>query len=251
MQKDKMLKIIIIFCIFLMCGILYSCNISHKNLYNDESDIILSDESDSTADNEADSLNDKQPNVADSKSDDGNDADAFNAADASDKVIKEPAKEKNIYVYVCGAVNNAGVYEMKENSRVYEAIEAAGGIREDGDGEFLNQAMVLNDADKIIVPTKEEAEELKKNQVKEYMNNALMTQDSNTNSDKGSDNLININTASVAELMNLPGIGQSKAEKIIAYRENNGKFAKAEDLMQIEGIKEGVYNKIKDLITVD
>lgn len=134
----------------------------------------------------------------------------------------------NIFVYVCGAVQNEGVYELPAGSRVYEAIEKAGGFREDAAKAEINQAEVLEDAMRLYVPT--------------------MAEFVDSQSKKGSK--ININKASKEELMTLPGVGESKAESIIQYRKEQGTFKKTEDIMEISGIKEGLYEKIKDLITI-
>lgn len=140
---------------------------------------------------------------------------------------KEPS---GIIVHICGAVMCPGVYELAEGGRVYQAVEQAGGFTEDADKDYLNQADMLSDGLQLYVPTKEEAEMLP---VKEK-----------------SDGVVNINTASEEMLDALPGIGIGKAKSIIAYREKNGKFQTIEDIMKVEGIKEGLFVKIKDSITV-
>ena len=132
-----------------------------------------------------------------------------------------------IFVYVCGAVNLEGVYELPSGSRVYEAIEAAGGFREDADKSNVNQAEVLEDEERIYVPAVGEE----------------------TQEDSSKDGKVNINKASKEELMTLPGVGESRAESIIQYREENGEFRSVEDIMQVSGIKEGLFEKIKDMIT--
>ncbi|MFI3208840.1 MAG: helix-hairpin-helix domain-containing protein [Eubacteriales bacterium] len=140
-----------------------------------------------------------------------------------------------ISVYVCGAVNNEGVYELAYGSRIYEALEAAGGMTEEAMKTYLNLAEVLVDGQKIYVPTDDEVEE------------GLVT--SYDESEEGSSSgKVNINTASKSELMTLTGIGEAKADSIIAYRESNGTFTAPEDIMLIDGIKEGVYNQIADEI---
>ena len=145
--------------------------------------------------------------------------------------------EKKIWVYVCGAVNAPGVYELKEDARLYEAIELAGGVNQEAAPEVLNQARVLADGERIYVPKQDEAE-------------SYSLQDQGLESNAGTADTrgkININTAGKEELMTLPGIGEAKAEKILRYREEHGAFRSIEDVMQIEGIKEGVFNKIKDI----
>lgn len=139
-------------------------------------------------------------------------------------------------VYVCGAVKKPGVYELKVGARICDAIALAGGLREDAATENLNQAERVEDAQMIQVLTTAQAQE------------SIMTEQSVAEQDDGH---ININTASVEQLMTLSGIGQSKADSIIAYRDENGEFEAIEDIMNIPGIKEGVFLKIKDSISVN
>ncbi len=145
-----------------------------------------------------------------------------------------------LMVHICGAVNKPGVYSLEAGSRLYQAIEAAGGFLEEAGEEYLNLAEQLSDGEKIYVPTIEEAEEesLSKKELE------------STPTKEVNDGKININTATSEKLCTLPGIGEGKAESIITYREKNGRFKCLEDIMNVEGIKEGLFQKIKDKITV-
>lgn len=158
----------------------------------------------------------------------------------SQQTKPEVEEEQTVYVYVCGAVRTSGVYELSGKARIYEAIAAAGGVTEDAAEEYLNQAKVVTDGEQIYIPTKEE---LEKGVIEGQAPGASGT-DSNT------EGKININTAQKEELKTLPGIGDAKADSIISYRDANGAFGQIEDLMQVEGIKEGVFNKIKSNITL-
>lgn len=142
-------------------------------------------------------------------------------------------------VHVCGAVNHPGVYELNEGSRIYEAIAMAGGFSEDADEEYLNQAGVIQDGMKIYVPTHQEVE-----------NNGTGVKLLNGSWEEHTEGLVNINTATQELLCTLPGIGENKAKKIIAYREEHGVYGKIEDIMNVAGIKEGLFQKIRDSITV-
>lgn len=144
-----------------------------------------------------------------------------------------------VFVYVCGAVNVPGVYGLPQESRVYQAIDMAGGLSPDAAGEALNQASLVKDGERVYVPSQSDLE--KGTVVGELPENADAQDPEN---DK-----ININTCTKEELMTLPGIGSAKADSIMSHRETSGPFRTTEELMQIEGIKEGVYNKIKDRIT--
>lgn len=140
-----------------------------------------------------------------------------------------------IYVQVAGAVVNPGVYDLPTGSRLFAAIEAAGGFSEQADDSDLNQASILEDGQKIYVYTKEEqmilAEEAKASEAED-------------------DGLLNINTASVGDLTNLPGIGEAKAKNIVAYRESNGQFSSIEDIKNVSGIGDGIFVQISSLIKI-
>ena len=140
------------------------------------------------------------------------------------------------FCYVCGAVNDPGVYEVESDSRVFEAIELAGGVTAEAVPELIDQARVVTDGERIYVPNREEAEN--------GGTEGLGTEVTGI-SDGNEKGKININTAGKDELMELTGIGEAKAESILRYREEHGGFQSIEELMQIEGIKEGVFNKIK------
>lgn len=139
-----------------------------------------------------------------------------------------------VLVHICGAVVNPGVYELAEGSRIYQLVELAGGFSDGAADGYLNLAEVLTDGQKVVVPTVDEVRE-----------------DLYGDVTQGAGSLININTADKTQLMTLPGIGEAKALAIIAWRTKHGKFQTTEEIMQVSGIKEAAYEKIKTLITVD
>ncbi|MBO6133015.1 MAG: helix-hairpin-helix domain-containing protein [Lachnospiraceae bacterium] len=152
-------------------------------------------------------------------------------------------KTATLFVYVCGAVNHPGVYELPEGSRLYEVLSKAGGLAEDAQINLLNQAAILTDGQMIYVPTiGEDIDELSKE------NEAAQAR--STLAGGADSNLVNINTAERDILLTLPGIGQSKADAIIEYRDSHGSFSKIEDIMQVAGIKEKLFSQIKDKIRV-
>ncbi len=161
-------------------------------------------------------------------------------ADSETSELLDSVSE-GIYVQISGAVVNPGVYHLPEDARVYLAIEMAGGLREDACADDINQAALLADGQMLVIPTAEEAAAQKE---------AANAQASGTETTSSSDGLVNINTATKEELMTLSGIGEAKADAIIEYRTANGAFRTTEDIMNISGIKEGAYSKIKDSITV-
>lgn len=157
------------------------------------------------------------------------------ATDSAD-TTEETEKKTEIYVQISGAVADPGVYTFPADSRVYELIEAAGGLLPEAYDVSLNQAERLSDGQKIHVYTKEEAAE-----------GLEPTEESSSTSD----GKVNINTASTEELTSLKGIGQTRAESIVAYRQEHGAFAAVEDLKAVSGIGDATYQKIADAITVN
>ena len=153
------------------------------------------------------------------------------------------SKAAGIYVYICGEVANPGVYELSEDSRIYEAVDAAGGFTENAARERINLASKVSDGMQITIYNKEEAASLPAGGTSAGKN-------SGQDQMSGSSSLVNLNTATKEELMTLKGIGESKAEDIIRYREKSGGFKNIEDIMKISGIKESGFQKIKDSITV-
>ncbi len=143
-------------------------------------------------------------------------------------------------VYVCGAVQAPGVYYLPEGSLRVDALEQAGGFAEGAARDYINLAAHLYDGEQIYFPTAEELSEGVKFEGTAEPDVQAAEQEP----------LVNINTASKEELMTLPGIGESKADDIIAYRTAHGEFENKEDIKQINGIKDGVYQKISDRITV-
>jgi len=153
---------------------------------------------------------------------------------------------KTIAVFICGAVERPGVYELLEDSRAGDAVEAAGGFSENADQNYVNLAAKLSDGIKLMIPTMEEASDTALvSKIESFDQSCEVLSDGNTGS-----GVININTASVEQLKTLPGIGDAVAGKIIKYREENGAFKAKEDIMNVSGIKDKLFSKIKDQITV-
>lgn len=181
-----------------------------------------------------------------------------NVLNESGSLAQDTAQAQKIYVHICGAVVNPGVYELEEGSRVFEGIEAAGGFGEDACEDYVNQAGRLNDGERLIIPTIEEIEAAKADGSYQYMwaadAAAASAGTSGTETLAASTNntgMVNINTATESELGSISGIGAGKAAAIVKYRQENGSFASIEDIMNVSGIKEGTYEKIKDKITVN
>lgn len=161
--------------------------------------------------------------------------------------VPEETMSPEIAVYVCGAVVNPDVYYFRQGARVCDAIDAAGGFTKEADTQWLNQAQLLDDGQMLTVFTKEETAGMREGSLR------ADTQDISGHTVSGADagtGRVNLNTASKEQLMTLPGIGEAKAETIIRYREENGLFSCIEDVMQISGIKDSVFSKIREHITV-
>lgn len=182
------------------------------------------------------------------------DADIDNGSEAvSDKEMQQAM----IYVDVCGAVANPGVFQLAAGSRVFQAIEAAGGYLPEAALTCVNRAGVLTDGQQLYILTQEEMErqgldpaEMSGASEGQMNGSAGIGQNTGMTAQVQQDNRININTADEAQLTTLTGIGATRAQAIIAYREENGPFAAIEDIMNVQGIKEGTFAKIKDEIVV-
>ena len=138
--------------------------------------------------------------------------------------------EETVLVHVCGAVESPGVYELPASSRIIDAVNAAGGCLKDAAPDEINLAGRLQDGDQIRIMTKAQAESQSYPEAKEEV--------------------LDLNRADKAQLMELPGIGETKAEAILAYREEIGRFQTIEELKNVSGIKESIFEKIKDKIMV-
>ena len=161
----------------------------------------------------------------------GIESESVTLSDRETEVVpsSEETESSVLYVYVCGAVEHPGVVELPAGSRVFEAIEKA-----------VNQAAALEDGQQITVPTKEEASGW------EPERDARTARAEESSGEK----IININEAAAEELTVLPGIGKAKAESIVEYRESAGRFGSIEEIKNVSGIGEAVFEKIKDKIAV-
>lgn len=171
----------------------------------------------------------------------------------------------SIWVHICGAVKCPDVYELPTGSRVYEAVKLAGGFTEEADESYVNQAQPLSDGVKVVIPTREQTRSLMAGEGDGGIGivgaTGLQADDGNPGSTTGTDSgeasgtsadgKVNINTATETQLCGIAGIGATRAAAIVAYRQEHGSFARIEDIMNVSGIKEGTYAKIRDSITVN
>ena len=159
------------------------------------------------------------------------------AENAEEPDSGDAQKDDTIWVYVCGAVHAPGVYELPSGSRIYHVIQAAGGMLPEAETRAVNQAQELSDGEQITVPTVEEAQEPAQPAV-------------SGGSAVSGDGKVNLNTAGIEELCSLTGVGEGRAQAIVDYREQNGGFQSIEELMNIDGIKEKTFEKLKEEVTV-
>lgn len=161
-------------------------------------------------------------------------------------------QDVSVVVYVCGAVNAPGVYILNGSPRMKDAVEMAGGMSPEADEDILNLAQYISDGQMIRIPYVGEADSYEEwSRSQQTLEGASKSADgSQTGSGTTESQLVNINEADVQQLMTIPGIGQSKAEAIIRYREEFGRFEEIEDIMQVSGIKESSYAKMKAYICV-
>lgn len=166
-------------------------------------------------------------------------------------------KAGRIFIHVCGEVAAPGVYDLEEGSRIYQAVDMAGGFTEDAARDFLNMAESLEDGMKIQVPNRKEAGEWDSRKAVTYPESAGLPEGKAAadaggaqERNKAGTAKVNLNTAPKEQLMTLKGVGEARAEAIIAYRQEFGPFTRIEDIMEVSGIKEAAFQKIKEDITV-
>lgn len=223
-RRKGTIKTFAMITVIVCCGILYSCgDDASKWLAVDEQTYQAQEESVKKGAADADAVKPDEHMQMIVTADNNN-------------TVKAPDAQR-FYVYVCGSVINPGVYEAAKDARIYMLVEMAGGLTDDAADWLVNMAEPVSDGQTVYIPSKEQADD----------NSGFIP---NTQQDTPAGGKININTATKEKLMTLRGIGESKAEDIIGYRNANGKFNAIEDIMKVSGIKEAAYNKIKDYICV-
>lgn len=224
MKKIKYLKAVLIAVVLVLTGIIYSC----QRVGKEQPDSTLGTPLTTEEIKQTDALIDLPENTDIEKED-----------------ITGKPKDASCYVHICGAVKRPGVYEVSPGTRIFEVIGKAGGFTKEADEAYINQAASVSDGQQVYIPTKEE---VIKGEPKASADNKTPGGSEHLRSNPDSKGKVNINTATKEELCTLPGIGEAKAGSIIDYRTNHGSFRSIEELKKIDGIKNAVYNKIKDLI---
>lgn len=256
----------------MLCPTLGACGAQREELFLSEKESIAYGDGNRKVESkveDTDQNREAEPNAGDT---DQNREAGSNAGDTDQNRKAEPSagstdrtelsdasseEAKTLVVHICGAVSAPGVYELPAGSRIIDAVEAGGGFLPEADEACCNLAEEIVDGCQIYIMTKSEScadgQTEKKAGIQTSPDSDMQTTDINVRSNSApalENGLVNLNTADVAALMTLPGIGESRAKAIISYREQHGAFTKIEDIMKISGIKQAAFSKIKDKITV-
>ena len=256
----------------MLCPTLGACGAQREELFLSEKESIAYGDGSYVAESDVEDTDQNREAETNAGNTDQNREVESNAGDTDQNRKAEPSagstdrtelsdasseETKTLVVHICGAVSAPGVYELPAGSRIIDAVEAGGGFLPEADEACCNLAEEIVDGCQIYIMTKTEScadgQTEKKAGIQTSPDSDMQMTDRNvrSNSTTALDNgLVNLNTADVAALMTLPGIGESRAKAIISYREQHGAFAKIEDIMKISGIKQAAFSKIKDKITV-
>ena len=256
----------------MLCPTLGACGAQREELFLSEKESIAYGDGSYVAESDVEDTDQNREAETNAGNTDQNREVESNAGDTDQNRKAEPSagstdrtelsdasseETKTLVVHICGAVSAPGVYELPAGSRIIDAVEAGGGFLPEADEACCNLAEVIVDGCQIYIMTKTEScadgQTEKKAGIQTSPDSDMQTTDRNVRSNSATaleNGLVNLNTADVAALMTLPGIGESRAKAIISYREQHGAFAQIEDIMKISGIKQAAFSKIKDKITV-
>ena len=256
----------------MLCPTLGACGAQREELFLSEKESIAYGDGSYVAESDVEDTDQNREAETNAGNTDQNREVESNAGDTDQNRKAEPSagstdrtelsdasseETKTLVVHICGAVSAPGVYELPAGSRIIDAVEAGGGFLPEAEEACCNLAEEIVDGCQIYIMTKSEScadgQAEKKAGIQTSPDSDMQTTDRNVRSNSApalENGLVNLNTADVAALMTLPGIGESRAKAIISYREQHGAFAKIEDIMKISGIKQAAFSKIKDKITV-
>lgn len=272
-RTDRLWKVVLWGILWVsLCPTLWACGAQREELFLSEKESIAYGDGNRKVESkveDTDQNREAEPNAGDT---DQNREAGSNAGDTDQNRKAEPSagstdrtelsdasseEAKTLVVHICGAVSAPGVYELPAGSRIIDAVEAGGGFLPEADEACCNLAEEIVDGCQIYIMTKSEScadgQTEKKAGIQTSPDSDMQMTDRNVRSNSApalENGLVNLNTADVAALMTLPGIGESRAKAIISYREQHGAFAQIEDIMKISGIKQAAFSKIKDKITV-
>lgn len=256
----------------MLCPTLGACGAQREELFLSEKESIAYGDGSYVAESDVEDTDQNREAETNAGNTDQNREAESNAGDTDQNRKAEPSagstdrtelsdasseETKTLVVHICGAVSAPGVYELPAGSRIIDAVEAGGGFLPEADEACCNLAEEIVDGCQIYIMTKTEScadgQTEKKAGIQTSPDSDMQTTDRNVRSNNPpalENGLVNLNTADIAALMTLPGIGESRAKAIISYREQHGAFAQIEDIMKISGIKQAAFSKIKDKITV-
>lgn len=243
-KKQKIILIIIGIILITIIGIIGFITSNQETGTDIDLSSLLSEEDIKDLENNENS-NNKQNN----QNNVDNEKNTINSNDIQNENLTENDNQENkIIVHITGEVKKTGILTLNQGARISDAIKAAGGTTSEADLDQVNLAYKLQDGQKIYIPNKKDKNKAKVYITSESGNNVI--EEGNTSEEGGKNKKVNINQATKSELETLPGIGEAMANRIIEYREQNGKFQKIDDLKNVKGIGEAKFNKIKELITI-
>lgn len=272
-RTDRLWKVVLWGILWAMlCPTLGACGAQREELFLSEKESIAYGDGSYVAESDVEDTDQNREAETNAGNTDQNREVESNAGDTDQNRKAEPSagstdrtelsdasseEAKTLVVHICGAVSAPGVYELPAGSRIIDAVEAGGGFLPEAEEACCNLAEEIVDGCQIYIMTKSEScadgQTEKKAGIQTSPDSDMQTTDRNVRSNSApalENGLVNLNTADVAALMTLPGIGESRAKAIISYREQHGAFAQIEDIMKISGIKQAAFSKIKDKITV-
>ncbi len=250
-RKEKIIGSLIISVIAILFLFIGYSKTNDKKISDSDMEKLFLDKEESEENNELEEFNEKE---SDSKKEESNSKEEKDKGIESEKEEKETSlDEEKIVVEIKGEVKKPNVYELKNGSRIYELIEEAGGPTDEADLSNINRALYLSDGQCIVIKNINDVESEEAN-LNEFLNaevtNSIPTNSSGDKGEKNESSVININTASKETLMTLNGIGESKAQAIIDYRDEIGGFKSVDDITNVSGIGEKTLEKIKDKISI-
>ena len=259
-RTDRLWKVVLWGILWAMlCPTLGACGAQREELFLSEKESIAYGDGNRKVESNAEDTDQNREAESNAGNTDQN-REAEPSAGSTDRTeLSDASSEeaKTLVVHICGAVSAPGVYELPAGSRIIDAVEAGGGFLPEAEEACCNLAEEIVDGCQIYIMTKSEScadgQTEKKAGIQTSPDSDMQTTDRNVRSNSApalENGLVNLNTADIAALTTLPGIGESRAKAIISYREQHGAFAQIEDIMKISGIKQAAFSKIKDKITV-
>ncbi|EOU1755648.1 ComEA family DNA-binding protein [Clostridium perfringens] len=248
-RKEKIIGSLIIAVIAILFLFIGYSKTNDRKISDSDMEKLFLDREESEDNNELEDFNEKE---SDSKKEESNNRNLEKDSDIESEKETSLGEEK-IVVEIKGEVKKPNVYELKNGSRIYELIEEAGGPTDEADLSDINRALYLSDGQCIVIKNINdvESEEVNLNEsLNAEVTNSIPTNSSGDKGEKNESSVININTASKETLMTLNGIGESKAQAIIDYRDEIGGFKSVDDITNVSGIGEKTLEKIKDKISI-